>query len=313
MAELTVVTGAAGLIGGAVTRALIDAGRPVRATDRRPGEIDGVPVLACDLRDPDQVREALRGATAVVHGGGYSGAMVGLDRPQEMVDVNVCGTARVLEQARQAGVRRLVYLSSASAYGRTGDAVVTEEHPLHPASLYGATKAASEDLVEGYRATWALDAVSLRLSWVYGPRRTTSCVVRDLLTAALTGTAHHLDHGADLPRQYMYVDDAARAVLALLDAPVPHPRPAYNASAGERHTLGQVAALVTEAFPGARLEVAPGPDPFDVPQGLLDIGALAADTGFTPQVPLERGLPLYADWLADRLAPSTTTTTTTRR
>jgi len=292
------VTGAAGLVGRAVCRQLQARGDEVIAIDRVGGAgIDGGTVTECDLGNVHRLH-ALGGPglSGVIHCGAYSGPMVARDNPVSMVQVNIVGTANMLELARIHGARRFVFCSSTSAYGNTPPAPVKEDVVMVPASLYAASKVASEQLVAAYAQQYAVDGASLRLSWVYGPHRTTDCMIRTMLTDAMSGRPTRIAFGDDFYRQYIYVEDAAAALLAALDAPS-LPRRTYNITGDSRLTLGEVAEIVRRVLPAADIELARGPDPLDEVQERFDISAAAADLGYRPRYDIEAGIRAYADWL----------------
>jgi len=292
------VTGAAGLVGRAVCRQLQARGDEVIAIDRVGGAgIDGVTVTECDLGNVHRLHAlAGPGLAGVIHCGAYSGPMVARDNPVSMVQVNIVGTANMLELARIHGARRFVFCSSTSAYGNTPPAPVKEDVVMVPASLYAASKVASEQLVAAYAQQYAVDGASLRLSWVYGPHRTTDCMIRTMLTDAMAGRPTRFAFGDDFYRQYIYVEDAAAALLAALDAPS-LPRLTYNITGDSRLTLGEVAEIVRRVLPAADIELARGPDPLDEVQERFDISAAAADLGYRPRYDIEAGIRAYADWL----------------
>jgi len=207
----------------------------------------------------------------------------------------------MLELARIHGARRFIYCSSTSAYGDTPPGPVKEEVPMAPASLYGASKVCGEQLVSAYAKQYGVDGVSLRLSWVYGPHRTTDCMIRRMLTDAMRAQPTRVPFGADFHRQYIHVDDAAAALLAALDAPVLRRR-VYNITGGIRLTLGEVADVVRRVMPGADIELERGPDPLDELQEQFDISAAATDLGFRPRHDIETGIRAYAQWLAEAAA-----------
>jgi UDP-glucuronate 4-epimerase len=293
------VTGAAGLVGRAVCRHLHARGDEVVAIDRFGGaHIDGVTVTECDLGNVHRLHAlAGPGLSGVIHCGAYSGPMVARDNPVSMVQVNIVGAANMLELARIHGARRFVFCSSTSAYGNTPPPPVREDVVMAPASLYAASKVASEQLVAAYAQQYGVDGVSLRLSWVYGPHRTTDCMIRTMLTDAMAGRPTRVAFGDDFYRQYIYVEDAAAALLAALDAPS-LPRRTYNITGDSRVTLGEVAGIVRRVLPSADIELARGPDPLDELQERFDISAAAADLGYRPRYDIEAGVRVYADWLS---------------
>lgn len=303
--ETILVTGAAGLLGRAVCTRLELEGATVIATDLVEGHSEKRAVLQADLTDIHRLHAitAERPLDGIVHCGAFSGPMVGVDNPYRLVAVNVMGTVNLLELARIRRIRRVVCCSSTSAYGETPPAPVTEDTILRPTSVYGATKAAIEPLVEGYTRQHGVDGVSLRLSWIYGPGRTTDCVIRTMITQTLRDRPTRLAWGADFSRQFLHVDDASRALVLALDAPSLSRR-TYNITGERILTLGELAGIVRELLPGADIEVEPGPDPMDNRQAEFDTRAARRDLGFHPQISLEAGVEDYVAWLRERLEPA---------
>ena len=311
MTQTILVTGAGGLLGKAVCDRLRQDGQRVIATDLVASSSGSRAVLLADLTDIHRLHAITADGPldGIVHCGAFSGPMVGIDNPYRLVSVNVMGTVNLLELARIRKCRRIVCCSSTSAYGPTPRAPVApgpvapvpvpEDVALAPSSVYGATKAALEPLVAGYARQHGVDGVALRLSWIYGPGRTTDCVIRTMLTDALHGRITRLAWGQDFHRQFLHVDDAARALVLALQAP-PLPRRVYTIT-GERHlTLGELAGIVRDLLPGADIALEPGPDPLDDDQAQFDTAAARRDLGFMPAISLEDGIRGYAEWLDAR-------------
>lgn len=293
------VTGAAGLVGRQLVRRLSEQGRSVLAVDRFSSVTEeGIEIQECDLGDVHGLHAiAQHGIDSVVHCGAYSGPMVARDAPYSMVQVNIVGTANMLELARIHNARRFVYCSSTSAYGVTKSSPVMEDSALRPASLYGASKVASEYITTAYANQYGLSAASIRLSWVYGPGRTTPCVIRTMIEDALAKRPTKMPFGSDFPRQFIYVDDAVDGLVKALDAPT-LPRSTYNVTGDTRTTLEQVAAVVRAVFKDADIELQSGPDPVDEFQEKFSIEAARRDLGYEPRVALEQGIRAYANWIA---------------
>lgn len=291
------VTGAAGFLGFTLCDRLEAVGQTVLAVDRvatgRVHEGRG------DLTDLDRLVALARdhSPAAMVHCGAISGPMLARNDPMLLIRTNMLGTANVLEAARLSGAGRFVYCSSAGAYGDTPPPPVAENVALHPTDLYGASKAAGELLVAAYGRQFGLDAVSLRMSWIYGPRRVTSCVIRSMLEGALAGRPTALPFGRDFHRQFVHVEDATDAVVAALGSPRLR-QDAYNITGGTRVTLDEVASIVGELFPSARIELQSGRDPEDDLQQTFDISAAERDFGYRPRTGLREGIANYASWLA---------------
>lgn len=301
--EPVLVTGASGLVGKSVLELLATRGRQVVALDRSTASHAGIDIIDCDLRDVHRLH-AIAARTApgsIIHCGAHSGPMVARDNPADLVAVNVVGTTNMLEVARIRGMRRFVYCSSASVYGSTASGPVREDVPLHPSTVYGATKLAAEQIVLAYAKEHGVDAVSLRLAWVYGPNRTTACILRRMVADALAKRPTRIGWGADFHRQYVHASDAAAALLGALDARGLSQR-AFTVTGGTFLTLGEIAELVREVMPGADIALAPGPDPDDDLHHEFDISAARRELGYEPRIALKSGIEDMAHVLRRRPA-----------
>jgi UDP-glucuronate 4-epimerase len=292
------VTGAAGFIGRPVAAALHAQGRQVVGTDVVTPETPGFVFRQADLAEPAALEAiiAAHDVQAIVHCGAISGPMLARDRPDLLVAVNIGGTMTLLEQARRRGMRRFVFCSSAQAYGDTGPAPVGEASPFNATDLYGASKGACDLVLRAYRAQYGLSAVALRISYAYGPGRSTACAVRSMLADALAGRPTRLGWGGGHERAYLFVADAVAGVIAALDAPAPA-QPFYNLASDEAHSMDAIAQAVTALLPQADIALAPGPNPLNYHRETLDIAAAARDLGWRPRVDLKNGLRAYLDWM----------------
>ena len=293
------VTGAHGLIGHAVANTLVRQGRSVFGTDRTGGDPScGYAVFPANLADQNELRRLMEThqIADVVHCGAVSGPMLARDDPFSVCQTNIVGTMNVLECVRILGLRRVVFCSSCGAYGNTGAALVTEDAPFAATDIYGATKASGDMLVRAYAAQHRFEGICLRISWVYGPRRTTDCVVRTMLDDALGGRRTTLPYGGGFYRQFVFIDDVVDALIAALDVETVFQR-AYNITSGQRISFDEVAAVVRAVFPAAEIELNPGPDPQDYRQELFDISAAARHLGWRPRHDIKQGIEAYARWL----------------
>ena len=298
-----VVTGSAGLIGFAVASRLAREGRAVIGTDRiQPREDGGFPSTDAELTDVHKLHAICSSdIKAIVHCGAVSGPMLGRDNPRAVIETNVAGTANLLEIARQRGVR-LVFCSSTSAYGHTavGLEPVPEDAPLAADDIYGATKASGDILTRAYVAQTGLDAVVLRFSWVYGPRRRTTCVVREMIKDAQAGQPTTLPYGRGFTRQYVYIDDVVSAVIAALDAEEIGPQRAFNITGGAAPGIRRDRRRRAEPrYRQAQITLGEGADPEDQSHGRFDISAAARVLGWRPQIAFADGVREYAGWLAE--------------
>lgn len=297
------VTGVGGLIGGAVAARLWSQGRRVVGMDRDVPA--GLPfqVLTHDLPEPQRWHEAIVrfGVKRIVHAGGISGPMLLGDAPARICDINLAELVAVLEAARIHRLSRLVWFSSIMAYGSRDDlAPVFEDAALNPTTVYGATKAAGEALIRGFHVEHGVDAVALRVASCYGPRRTTSCLIRTLIENGLAGAPTRVRDVAGVTRQHVFIDDVAEAACAALDRP-DLPRRAYNIGPGMAQTLSDIVEQVRTAVPGVAAETEPDGlawNTFEV--GPLDIGAARRDLGFEPRTSLGEGARQTRRWVESR-------------
>jgi UDP-glucuronate 4-epimerase len=293
------VTGAAGLIGFTLAARLQGEGRNVIGMDMvAPAEAFDFPFIAADLSDVHKLYEALdQGVEGIIHCGAVSGPMLLLDNPHAIVESNLLGSANIFAAARARKLRRVVYCSSTSAYGDTpeGQTLCDEDTALNARDVYGATKAGGDILARAYAAQHGLDAVVLRFSWVYGPRRRTDCLIREMLRAALAGETSRHTFGPDFARQYVYIDDVVDACIAAYSAGGVSGR-AFNITAGTRSSFEEIADAVRDAVAGAEI-VNKGSEGADLNHALMDITAARDAFGYTPGWPLARGVAAYADWL----------------
>lgn len=291
------ITGCNGFIGASFARRARARGWRVVGVDLQPADMRGCCEVyrSIDLGGPDALAAvgALPPPNLILHAGGVSGFMVETDNPVRIGAINIAGTMAVFELARKNAVRRTVICSSIMAFGpdrEPGETRFESEYP-EPASVYGATKVASEALMHAYRAQYGVDAVALRFGHVYGPGRTTQCFIRDMLAAIRTGQPCRIPHASGSPRQYVYIDDICQAIDLALAAERPRSR-VFSISADEIHTLGDVAAEVQRQCGSGDVTF----DTVDLPNyriGKLSLDRARAELGYTPQFPLAAGVRDY--------------------
>jgi UDP-glucuronate 4-epimerase len=308
-----VVTGAAGFVGSHVAEALLAAGRRVLGVDsfdpfydravkeRTLAALRGVPGFTfreLDVRDPG-LPAALAGADAVVHLAARPGVRPSLRRAALFRDVNEGGTRAVLDACVAAGVRRVVFTSSASVYGRGVAAPFREDGPLGaPASPYAATKRAGEGMVEAYGRAGHGRAVVTRLFSVYGPRLRPDLALHVVARRLAAGKPVRVFGNGDARRDYTHVADAARGMVAALDW-TEGSGPAcatFNLGAGHPARLDWLVWEVARCLGvEVRLELC-APHPADLPLTWADIARARAVLGFEPRIPLAEGIPDFVAW-----------------
>lgn len=218
-----VVTGAAGFIGNAVAARLHNEGSHVVALDdfstgRATTVAPGVPVVACDVRDRDQIEDAVPDTVdAIVHCAAQSSGEVSFDDPWDDMTRHVHATIRLLEVAKARRVKRFLYTSSMAAYGQPTDLPARESDPLHPLSFYGAGKAATENYVRLFTGA-DREFVILRPFSVYGPGQDLANLRQGMISiylAQLITTGRIVVKGSlERFRDFVHIDDAVDAFIA---------------------------------------------------------------------------------------------------
>ncbi len=287
------------MVGFPVACALAKAGRKVIGLDPAPPpfECDGVETIERGVGGLDDMRDLIArySVEKIIHAGAISGPMLSRDDPYLICQTNMIATAGLVEAARRTGVTRLVYCSSASAFGNTPPAPVPDDAPMRPTTLYGATKAACDHIIAAYRAQYGLDAIGLRLSTVYGPGRRTACAIRTMIADALTGAKSRFEYRGDTCRHYLFVDDAVQAVVKALDAD-PAPQYAHNIAGPDYVPMSRIAEIIGENASGADITFGDDEDDALDRRERLDISAAERNFGFAREFGIERGIVAYLKW-----------------
>jgi nucleoside-diphosphate-sugar epimerase len=308
-----VVTGAAGFIGSHLCERLLAAGHTVTGLDAfipyyAPAFKEANLVQArahphyrfqrIDLRT-DELEPAVAGAEAIFH----LAAMPGLVRSWTDFEgywtCNVLATQRLLEALRRSGsgLRRLVYASTSSVYGRFGSG--DETLPTKPVSPYGVTKLAGENLCRAYGEEHGLPVVALRYFSVYGPRQRPDMGYYRFIHALLRGEPIVVYGDGQQVRGNTYVADCVEATLAAAEA---LPGEIYNVGGGETANVWDILHRL-EALAGRRAVVKQEPGRAgDQRYTLADTGKLRRHVGWEPRTSLEEGLRRQWEWQRDQLA-----------
>ena len=159
------VTGGAGFVGGHVARVVQNAGHEVLVFDQ--ADVADMPAIKGDLLNPNDVFEAVSGVDAICHLGAVGDVYLAFERPALAAQVNAVGTANIMEAAKQAGTRKVVYASTWEVYGEPRYTPIDERHPTNPDHPYNITKLAGEHLVRSYDKLKGVPTVSLRLGTAY--------------------------------------------------------------------------------------------------------------------------------------------------
>ena len=301
------VTGGGGFIGSNLARALVERGDEVVvldnfATGRRDNlrPIEGrFALVEADVRDRAAVSSATEGCDYVLHQAALPSVPRSVEAPLDSNSVNVDGTLSVLEAARAAGVRRVVFAASSAAYGETPTLPKVETMPANPLSPYAASKLAGEHYLRAYHACYGLETVSLRYFNVFGPYQNPesqyAAVIPRFIVAALADRAPTIFGDGQQSRDFCHIDNAIEANICAMTAPGAAGQ-VFNIACGERITLLDVIGLL-ERIVGHPIRPDHQPSRAgDVKHSLADITLARTILGYTASVGFEAGLARTVEW-----------------
>ena len=307
------VTGGAGFIGSHVVEALARRGDEVWVLDSfddfyAPALKRGnyaaasaagkVQLVEGDLRDAAAIARAFApGPEAVVHLAARAGVRPSIEQPVLYAQVNVEGTARLLEAARLAKVRTFVFASSSSVYGSRSQAPFREDDAVNrPISPYAATKLAGEMLCATYAQLYPMQVAALRFFTVFGPRQRPDLAIAKFVKLARAGAPVPFYGDGSSARDYTFVEDICRGVIAAVDRRWPQFE-VVNLGGSRPVTLKELVEAIGHATgKSVALDRKPNQQG-DVPLTCADTAKAASLLGWSAKTPLAEGLARYVAWL----------------
>ncbi len=310
------VTGGAGFIGSALVRGLLANGaKSVAVVDnlltgheRNLDEVRGaVDFHRIDIREYDALRKAMQGIDVVFHEAAIPSVPRSIHEPVPSHEVNIDGTFNVLRSAKEAGVRRVIYAASSSAYGDTEVLPKVETMAPRPKSPYAAQKLLGEHYMSVWSSCFGLETVSIRYFNVYGPRQDPSSpysgVLSLFMTAILNRQAPTIFGDGEQSRDFTFVDDVVAMNIKAAQAPSRISGQMYNAGNGGRISLNEAWALI-EKIEGVKIAPKYGPQRAgDVRDSQADTTRASRDLGHAPQFTFERGMRATLNWYRQSLMP----------
>ncbi len=328
--DAVLITGAAGFIGFALARRLLEAGRAVVGVDNINdyydpalkkarlavlSEFDGFKFHKVDLAERLPVERLFQEGRfgPVVHLAAQAGVRYSLQNPHAYVDANVVGFLNVLEGCRHRKTNHLVFASSSSVYGgNTHLPFSVHDNVDHPISLYAATKKANELMAHAYSHLYRLPATGLRFFTVYGPWGRPDMAMFIFAKAIMEGQPIRLFNRGEMRRDFTYIDDVTEAIERII-AKIPvdteqqssgnldpstsnAPWRIYNIGNNRTVEVPRVVALLEQELARkAKIELMPM-QPGDVPETRAEIDVLMREIGFRPATSIEDGVKKFVAW-----------------
>jgi nucleoside-diphosphate-sugar epimerase len=307
------ITGGAGFIGSSIARALLARGDRVRIIDNffsgkreNLAEIAGdIELIEGDIRDEAAMARACAGVELVFHQAAIPSVPRSLVDPVASHEANATATLKLLREAKKAGVRRVVYAASSSAYGDTPTLPKIETMRPAPLSPYAVSKLAGEHYCQVFAGAYGLETVCLRYFNVFGPRQDPAseyaAVIPRFVTAALAGRGVTIFGDGTQSRDFCFIDNTVAANLGASAAPsAAVSGKVFNVACGAATTLNDVARLIGEAL-GKPLSVSYSPSRVgDVKHSLADISAARAAFGYEGSIAFAEGLRRTIEWYAGK-------------
>jgi len=309
------VTGGAGFIGCNLARFLLQKNHDVVVLDdfstgKRENIADILPrikLIEGDIRDRSAVDRAVAGCKAVFHQAALGSVPRSVEDPLTSHDVNVNGTITVLEAARAAGVKRLLFAASSSAYGNQPQSPKYETMVPAPISPYAATKVACEAYMQAYAAAYGMETLSLRYFNVFGPYQDPegayAAVIPAFISRILRNEQPIVFGDGEQTRDFCYIDNVCHVNWLAANAPAKVCRgQALNVACHHATTLNQILDKIKSLLASDIDPIYTDPRPGDVRDSLADISLAKKTIGYKPLVYFEEGLEKSIDWFRRNLA-----------
>ncbi len=311
------ITGMAGFVGSNLARALVKQGHTVSGIDNlSTGRLENLEEIAssvhleiADLCDLAAMRAACEGVEYVFHEAALASVPRSVKDPITSHESNINGTLNLLVAARDAGVKRIVYAASSSAYGDQAGAAKHEEMRPQPLSPYAVQKLTCEHYLQAFCRVYGMEGVCLRYFNIFGPRQAAdspySGVIAQFIYKMMAGEVPTINGDGSVSRDFTYIDNAVQANLLACAAPkeIADGR-VFNVGTGESHTLNELYAALAEIF-NVTAKAEHGPvRPGDIQHSLADIGRAQRELGYEPRVSFFEGLQRTAKWYVEQSEPA---------
>lgn len=286
------ITGGAGFVGTNLSERLVKDGQKVTVVDNLvAGKAERLPKEVIfhklDICETDALTEVLKGIDVIVHLAALPRVQFSIEHPFEAQHANVDGTLSVLEAARRAGVKRVVYAASSSAYGDQAVLPLTETLPSQPKSPYGLQKYVGELMLKLWHDLHGIETVSLRFFNVYGPHLDPNgayaLVIGRFLKQRSENQPMTITGDGEQTRDFTHVSDIVDAIVRAAESDAVGNGEVFNVGAGRNVTINKIAELIG----GPTEHVAPRIEPKHT---LADTSYIKSKLGWEPKVKIEEGI-----------------------
>ncbi|NLK78921.1 MAG: SDR family NAD(P)-dependent oxidoreductase [Clostridiales bacterium] len=311
------VTGADGFIGSHLTESLLEKGYDVKAftmynsfntwgwLDTLPKEkLDQIEIFSGDVRDPNGVREAMKGVDGVFHLAALIAIPFSYHSPDSYVDTNIKGTLNVLQAARELETERIMVTSTSEVYGTAQYVPIDEKHPFQGQSPYSATKIGADRLAESFYRSFNLPVSIVRPFNTYGPRQSARAVIPTIITQLLAGKSE-IQLGSLTPtRDFNFVKDTAAGFIAIAESDKTIGEE-INIATQQEISIGDLAQeIIRQINPSAKIicdEQRLRPEKSEVNRLLGANEKIKRLTNWTPKYTFEEGIKETIAWLRENL------------
>lgn len=311
------VTGADGFIGSHLTESLLESGYEVKAftmynsfntwgwLDTLPKEkLNQIEIFCGDVRDPNGVREAIKGVDGVFHLAALIAIPFSYHSPDSYVDTNIKGTLNVLQAARELGTERIMITSTSEVYGTAQYVPIDEKHPFQGQSPYSATKIGADRLAESFYRSFNLPISIVRPFNTYGPRQSARAVIPTIISQLLSGK-EEIELGSLTPtRDFNYVKDTAAGFIAIAESDKTIGEE-INIATQQEISIGELAnEIIKQINPNAQIvcdEQRLRPEKSEVNRLLGSNEKIKRLTDWKPQYTFEQGIEETIRWIGQNL------------
>lgn len=311
------VTGADGFIGSHLTESLLERGYEVKAfvyynsfnnwgwLDILPKEkLSQIEIFSGDIRDPNGVREAMRGVDGVFHLAALIAIPFSYHSPDSYVDTNIKGTLNVLQAARELGTERIMVTSTSEVYGTAQYVPIDEKHPFQGQSPYSATKIGADRLAESFYRSFNLPVSIVRPFNTYGPRQSARAVIPTIITQLLAGKEEIKLGSLSPTRDFNFVKDTAAGFIAIAESDKTIGEE-INIATQQEISIGDLAQeIIRQINPNARIicdEQRLRPERSEVNRLLGANAKIKQLTMWEPKYTFEQGIHETIGWIQENI------------